>query len=74
VNTSATPTPPLARRLAPGVRRPRCGGSRELTFDHPESHPHFIEFVTIENIHRAEHMAKLNGLAQLNSSTIAVLE
>ncbi len=28
----------------------------ELTFDHHESHPDFIRLVSIENIHRAEHM------------------
>ena len=46
----------------------------ELTFDHHESHPDFIRLVTIENIHRAEHMAKLDGFAQLNNPAIAVLE
>jgi AcrR family transcriptional regulator len=46
----------------------------ELTFDHHESHPDFIRLVTIENIHRAEHMAELDGFAQLNSPAIAVLE
>ena len=30
----------------------------ELTFDHHESHPDFIRLVSIENIARAEHMAK----------------
>src|SRR5437764_14736455 len=28
----------------------------ELTFDHHESHPDFIRLVSIENIHRAEHI------------------
>ena len=46
----------------------------ELTFDHHESHPDFIRLVAIENIHRAEHMAKLDGFAQLNNPAIAVLE
>jgi AcrR family transcriptional regulator len=38
----------------------------ELTFDHHESHPDFIRLVSIENIHRAEHLATspiLDGLA-----------
>jgi AcrR family transcriptional regulator len=38
----------------------------ELTFDHHESHPDFIRLVSIENIHRAEHLRKspaLDGLA-----------
>ena len=30
----------------------------ELTFDHHESHPDFIRLVSIENIHRAEHIAR----------------
>ena len=34
----------------------------ELTFDHHESHPDFIRLVTIENIHRAEHMAELTTI------------
>jgi AcrR family transcriptional regulator len=46
----------------------------ELTFDHHESHPDFIRLVSIENIHRAEHMAGLDGFAQLNSPAIEVLE
>ena len=29
-----------------------------LTFDHHESHPDFIRLVSIENIHRAEHLAR----------------
>ena len=38
----------------------------ELTFDHHEAHPDFIRLVSIENIHRAEHIARsaiLSGLA-----------
>ncbi|WP_233624213.1 TetR/AcrR family transcriptional regulator [Actinoplanes sp. ATCC 53533] len=37
-----------------------------LTFDHHESHPDFIRLVSIENIHRARHIARseiLSGLA-----------
>jgi len=37
-----------------------------LTFDHHEAHPDFIRLVSIENIHRAEHIARsqiLKGLA-----------
>jgi AcrR family transcriptional regulator len=37
----------------------------ELTFDHHESHPDFIRLVSIENIHRAEHMAKSPAIAEL---------
>jgi TetR/AcrR family transcriptional regulator len=46
----------------------------ELTLDHHGAHPDFIRLVSIENIHRAEHMAKLEGFAALNSPAIAVLE
>ena len=42
----------------------------ELTFDHHESHPDFIRLVSIENIHRAEHMAKSERLANLNNPAI----
>ena len=38
-----------------------------LTFDHHESHPDFIRLVSIENIHRARHIARseiLPGLAE----------
>ena len=37
-----------------------------LTFDHHEDHPEFVRLVSIENIHRAEHIARsaiLSGLA-----------
>ena len=51
-STSTTSSPVAAiRRLA------------ELTFDHHESHPDFIRLVSIENIHRAEHIAASERLA-----------
>ena len=37
----------------------------ELTFDHHESHPEFIRLVSIENIHRAEHMRKQRAACDL---------
>jgi AcrR family transcriptional regulator len=46
----------------------------ELTFDHHESHPDFIRLVSIENIHRAEHMAKSTRLANLNTPAIDLIE
>ena len=46
----------------------------ELTFDHHESHPDFIRLVSIENTHRAEHLAKLEGLVTLNNPAVTVLE
>jgi AcrR family transcriptional regulator len=42
----------------------------ELTFDHHESHPDFIRLVSIENIHRAEHMASSERLQNLNFPAI----
>jgi AcrR family transcriptional regulator len=46
----------------------------ELTFDHHDSHPEFIRLVSIENIHRAEHMRKSKRLANLNHPAIALIE
>ncbi|ANZ41136.1 TetR family transcriptional regulator [Lentzea guizhouensis] len=37
----------------------------ELTFDHHEANPDFIRLVSIENIHRAEHIARSEILAGL---------
>jgi AcrR family transcriptional regulator len=45
----------------------------ELTFDHHASHPEFIRLVSIENIHRAEHMAKSPAIAELGSPAIDLL-
>jgi len=39
----------------------------ETTFDHHESHPDFIKLVAIENIHRAEHLRRFDGIVNLNS-------
>jgi AcrR family transcriptional regulator len=45
----------------------------ELTFDHHESHPDFIRLVSIENIHRAEHIAKFSSFAVVNSPAIELI-
>jgi AcrR family transcriptional regulator len=45
----------------------------ELTFDHHESHPDFIRLVSIENIHRAAHIAG-RDLAGQNSPAIELIE
>jgi AcrR family transcriptional regulator len=45
----------------------------ELTFDHHESHQDFISLVTIENVHRAEHIVKSAALAQLNTPAVSVI-
>ena len=42
----------------------------ELTFDHHEAHPDFIRLVSIENIHRAEHMQASGRFADLNTPAI----
>ena len=44
-----------------------------LTFDHHESHPDFIRLVSIENIHRAEHLARSSVLSGLANPAIGVL-
>jgi AcrR family transcriptional regulator len=44
-----------------------------LTFDHHESHPDFIRLVSIENIHRAEHIATSDVLAGLANPALDVL-
>ena len=46
----------------------------ELTFDHHESHPDFIRLVSIENIHRAEHIAGRSELAGQNTPAIELIE
>jgi AcrR family transcriptional regulator len=46
----------------------------ELTFDHHESHPDFIRLVSIENIHRAAHIAGHGELAGQNSPAIELIE
>ena len=46
----------------------------ELTFDHHESHPDFIRLVSIENIHRAEHIAGRDDFAGANSPAIELIE
>lgn len=45
----------------------------ELTFDHHEEHPDFIRLVTIENIHRAEHIVRSEELSRLANPALDVL-
>jgi AcrR family transcriptional regulator len=45
----------------------------ELTFDHHESHPDFIRLVSIENVHRGEHIAKFSSFTHLNSPAIELI-
>jgi AcrR family transcriptional regulator len=46
----------------------------ELTFDHHESHPEFIRLVSIENIHRAAHIAGHADFAGQNTPAIELIE
>ena len=45
----------------------------ELTFDHHEAHPDFIRLVSIENIHRAEHLRRAEHLTSLNTPAIQLI-
>jgi AcrR family transcriptional regulator len=44
-----------------------------LTFDHHEDHPEFVRLVSIENIHRAEHIARSAVLSGLATPALDVL-
>jgi AcrR family transcriptional regulator len=46
----------------------------ELTFDHQESHPDFSRLVSIENIHRARHIAGRADFAGQNTPAIELIE
>lgn len=45
-----------------------------FTFDHHRANPDFIRLVTIENIHRARHMAEIPSQAETNRQVIEKLE
>jgi AcrR family transcriptional regulator len=45
-----------------------------LTFDHHEAHPDFIRLVSIENIHRAEHIARSKVLSGLANPVLDLLD
>jgi AcrR family transcriptional regulator len=45
----------------------------ELTFDHHEANPSFLRLVSIENIHRAEHLRRSSEIANLNSPAIDLI-
>jgi AcrR family transcriptional regulator len=44
-----------------------------LTFDHHEAHPDFIRLVSIENIHRAEHLTGSEALSELGHPALDTL-
>lgn len=45
----------------------------QLTFDHHEDNRDFIRLVSIENIHRAEHLARSEGIGSLNNPAIDLI-
>jgi AcrR family transcriptional regulator len=45
----------------------------ELTFDHHERHPEFLRLVAVENIHRAEHIARSSVLGSLNTRAVELI-
>ncbi|MER8157481.1 TetR/AcrR family transcriptional regulator [Streptomyces sp. NPDC094472] len=45
----------------------------ELTFDHHTAHADFIRLVSIENIHRAEHLVKSETLAKAGTPVIDLI-
>jgi AcrR family transcriptional regulator len=46
----------------------------ELTFDHQEANSDFVRLVSIENIHRAEHIVGHTELAARNSPVIELID
>jgi AcrR family transcriptional regulator len=46
----------------------------EVTFDHHEAHPDFIRLVSIENIHRAEHVRELAAQVDLGTPVVRLLD
>ena len=45
----------------------------ELTFDHHEANPSFLRLVSIENIHRAEHLRRSSQISNLNVPAIDLI-
>lgn len=43
------------------------------TFDHDDSNPDFVQLVSIENIHRAEHLKNSDVLRRTNSGVIDII-
>ncbi|MWB97228.1 TetR/AcrR family transcriptional regulator [Agromyces seonyuensis] len=46
----------------------------EATYDHHTTHRDFIRLVSIENIHRAEHLLQSETILDLNATAISTLE
>ncbi|ACL55163.1 TetR family transcriptional regulator [Methylobacterium nodulans] len=68
------------RALEAGLDLERCDpveGLRRLigqTFDSDEAHAAFIRLVTIENIHKAKHLAGMESIRQINRRVIALID
>ena len=50
--------------------RTLCG----FVFDYHEAHPRYSRLVSIENIHEARHLARLEGIQALNRPILSALE
>lgn len=46
----------------------------EITFDHHEAHPDFIRLVAIENTHRGENLAAIEGIAETQRPAVETLD
>lgn len=46
----------------------------EVTFDHHEAHPNFIRLVSIENVHRGEHVEEMTRSVDLSTPIIRLLD
>ena len=68
------------RRVERGVRIDELSPSdalrtlAEATYDHHTTHQEFIQLVSIENIHRAEHLRQSPTILRENATAITVLE
>lgn len=67
------------RELEESLDTQNCGPVEAIrrlvgaTFDHDERNPNFIRLVSIENIHRAEHVAQSERLTTLNNPAIELI-
>lgn len=45
----------------------------QITFDHHDAHPDFVNLVRIENIHQAEHIKRSAAIVSVNSPAIELI-
>ncbi len=57
-----------------GLSGARVDEIAELTFDHHHAHPAFIRLVSIENIHRGEHLRQVASLRDLSRPVATLLD